>query len=57
MRTTNLGAAVLAAMAVAAVALPASAEMSGYTVAPAGPADPRNSYVPPVNAGPAPPAS
>jgi hypothetical protein len=37
-------------MAVAAVALPASAEMSGYTVAPAGPADPRNSYVPPVNA-------
>lgn len=25
-------------------------EVSGYTVAPAGPVDPRNSYVPPVNA-------
>ena len=49
MRVTNLDAAVLAAMAVAAVTLPASAESSGYTVAPAGPADPRNSYVPPVN--------
>ncbi|MGH6825104.1 hypothetical protein [Methyloceanibacter sp.] len=46
MRIANLGAAVLAAMAVAAGALPASAESSGYTVAPAGPADPRNNYVP-----------
>ena len=30
--------------------LPASAESSGYTVAPAGPGDARNSYVAPVNA-------
>lgn len=50
MRTRNLGAAVLAALAVAAVTLPASAEPSGYTVAPAGPADPRNNYVPQAGA-------
>ena len=37
-------------MAIAGATVPASAELSGYTVAPAGPADPRNSYVPPVNA-------
>ena len=30
--------------------LPASAELSGYTIAPAGPADPRNSYVPQAGA-------
>ena len=48
MRTRNLGAAVLAALAVAAVTLPASAEPSGYTIAPAGP-DPRN-YVPQAGA-------
>jgi len=36
--------------AITGLALPASAEVSGYTVAPAGPVDPRNSYVPPVNA-------
>ena len=50
MRTRNLGAAVLAALAVAAVTLPASAEPSGYTIAPAGPADPRNNYVPQAGA-------
>jgi hypothetical protein len=50
MRTRNLGAAVLAASAVAAVTLPASAEPSGYTIAPAGPADPRNNYVPQAGA-------
>ena len=37
-------------MAIAGVTLPASAESSGYTVAPAGPGDARNSYVAPVNA-------
>ena len=50
MRTKNLGAAVLAALAVAAVTIPASAEPSGYTIAPAGPADPRNNYVPQAGA-------
>ena len=40
----------LAALAVAAVTLPASAEPSGYTIAPAGPADPRYNYVPQAGA-------
>ena len=50
MRTRNLAAAALAVVAIAAVTLPASAEASGYTIAPAGPVDPRNNYVPPANA-------
>jgi hypothetical protein len=50
MRIRELAATALAVMAVAGVALPASAESSGYTVAPAGPGDARNSYVAPVNA-------
>lgn len=45
MRFRDLAATAIAAMAVAGAALPASAESSGYTIAPAGPADPRN-YVP-----------
>lgn len=43
-------AAALAVIAIAGVILPASAESSGYTIAPAGPADPRNSYVPQAGA-------
>ena len=50
MRIRELAAAALAVMAIAGVTLPASAESSGYTVAPAGPGDARNSYVAPVNA-------
>ena len=50
MRVRELAAAALAVMAIAGVTLPASAESSGYTVAPAGPGDARNSYVAPVNA-------
>ena len=46
MRFRELAAAALAVMAIAGATLPASAESSGYTVAPAGPADPRNNYVP-----------
>ena len=46
MRFRELAATAIAAMAVAGAALPASAESSGYTIAPAGPADPRNNYVP-----------
>ena len=46
MRFRELAATAIAAMAVAGAALPASAEFSGYTIAPAGPADPRNNYVP-----------
>jgi hypothetical protein len=50
MRVRELAAAALAVMAIAGITLPASAESSGYTVAPAGPGDARNSYVAPVNA-------
>ena len=50
MRVRELAAAALAVMAIAGFTLPASAESSGYTVAPAGPGDARNSYVAPVNA-------
>ena len=50
MRVRELAAAALAVMTIAGVTLPASAESSGYTVAPAGPGDARNSYVAPVNA-------
>jgi len=50
MRTRNLGAAVIAALAVAAVTLPAFAQSSGYTISPAGPADARNNYVPQAGA-------
>ncbi len=50
MRVRELAAAALAVIAIAGVTLPASAESSGYTVAPAGPGDARNSYVGPVNA-------
>src|SRR4249920_1314098 len=50
MNAKDLAAAVLAVLAITGLSLPASAEVSGYTVAPAGPVDPRNSYVPPVNA-------
>jgi len=50
MRVREVAAAALAVMAIAGVTLPASAESSGYTVAPAGPGDARNSYVAPVNA-------
>jgi len=46
MRFRELAATAIAAMAVAGAALPASAESSGYTIAPAGRADPRNNYVP-----------
>ena len=50
MRLGELAVGALAVMAIAGVTLPASAESSGYTVAPAGPGDARNSYVAPVNA-------
>ena len=50
MRIGELALGALAVMAIAGVTLPASAESSGYTVAPAGPGDARNSYVAPVNA-------
>jgi hypothetical protein len=50
MSAKDLAAAALAVVAITGLALPASAEVSGYTVAPAGPVDSRNSYVPPVNA-------
>jgi hypothetical protein len=50
MRTRKLGAAVIAALAVAAVTLPAFAQSSGYTISPAGPADARNNYVPQAGA-------
>ena len=46
MRFRDLAAPAIAGMAVAGAALPASAEFSGYTIAPAGPADPRTNYVP-----------
>ena len=46
----NLAAAALGVIAIVGATVPASAESSGYTVAPAGPGDPRNSYVAPVNA-------
>jgi hypothetical protein len=36
-------------VAITGLALPASAEVSGYTVAPAGPVDSRNTFVAPVN--------
>jgi len=50
MRIGELAVGALAVMAIAGVTLPASAESSGYTVAPAGPGDARNSYDAPVNA-------
>ena len=50
MRIGEIAVGALAVMAIAGVTLPASAESSGYTVAPAGPGDARNSYVAPVNA-------
>jgi hypothetical protein len=50
MRVRELAAAGLAVTVIAGFTLPASAESSGYTVAPAGPGDARNSYVAPVNA-------
>ncbi len=46
MRFRELAAAALAAIAIAGTAVPAFAQSSGYTIAPAGPADPRNNYVP-----------
>jgi hypothetical protein len=49
MRTKILLAAGLAVMASAGLALPASAEASDYTMSPAGPIDPRNTFVAPVN--------
>jgi hypothetical protein len=49
MPTRNLSAAVLAVMASAGLALPASAQASDYTMSPAGPVDPRNTFVAPVN--------
>ena len=50
MRVRELAAAALAVTVIAGFTLPASAESSGFTVAPAGPGDARNSYVAPVNA-------
>jgi hypothetical protein len=50
MRIRELAAAALAVTAIAGFTLPALAESSGYTVAPAGPGDARNNYVAPVNA-------
>jgi hypothetical protein len=50
MRVRELAAAALAVTVIARFTLPASAESSGFTVAPAGPGDARNSYVAPVNA-------
>jgi microcystin-dependent protein len=50
MRFREFAAAALAAIAIAGTAVPAIAQSSGYTIAPAGPADPRNNYVP--QAGP-----
>jgi hypothetical protein len=38
------------AAAIAGTAVPAFAQSSGYTIAPAGPADPRNNYVPQAGA-------
>jgi hypothetical protein len=49
MRTKILLAAGLAVTASAGLALPASAEASDYTMSPAGPIDPRNTFVAPVN--------
>lgn len=49
MRFRELAAAALAA-AIAGTAVPAFAQSSGYTIAPAGPADPRNNYVPQAGA-------
>ena len=46
MRTGELAAAALAVIGIAGATVPASAESSGYTVAPAGPTDPRNNFVP-----------
>ena len=50
MRFRELAAAALAAMVVAWATVPALAELSGYTIGPAGPADPRNNYVPQAGA-------
>lgn len=50
MRIRELAAAALAAMTIAGIAVPASAESTGYTMSPAGPADPRNNYVPQAGA-------
>jgi microcystin-dependent protein len=46
----ELAAAALAAIAIVGTAVPAFAQSSGYTIAPAGPADPRNNYVPQAGA-------
>jgi microcystin-dependent protein len=46
MRFRDLAATALATMAVAWATVPALAESSGYAIGPAGPADPRNNYVP-----------
>ena len=46
----NLAAAALPVIAIVGATVPASAESSGYTIAPAGPADPRNNYVPQAGA-------
>lgn len=50
MRIRELAAAALAAMTIAGIAVPASAESTGYTMSPAAPADPRNNYVPQAGA-------
>jgi hypothetical protein len=50
MHKRTLLAAALTAMAAVGLTVPASAESSGYTVAPAGPGDSRNNFVPPVSA-------
>jgi microcystin-dependent protein len=50
MRFRELAAAALAAMVVAWATVPALAESSGYTIGPAGPADPRNNHVPQAGA-------
>ncbi len=50
MRMNALFAAVLAAVAIICLARPASAESSGYSMAPAGPADPRVNFLPPIAA-------
>lgn len=50
MRFREFAAAALAAIAIAGTAVPAFAQSSGYTIAPAGPADPRNNYVPQAGA-------
>jgi hypothetical protein len=50
MHKRQIAVAALAAMVAAGAAWPASAQSSGYTMSPAGPADPRNNYVPQAGA-------